>query len=91
MNLKQREAELLATTEADREEGNEANPFVFAESGPNRFRIMTLFFPNDDGVKIEEDLDLNEVSVEYFNDTERVTLTEGALYEWAIDQYENHF
>jgi hypothetical protein len=91
MNLKQREAELLATTEADREEGNEANPFVFAESGPNRFRIMTLFFSNDDGVKIEEDLDLNEVSVEYFNDTERVTLIEGALYEWAIDQYENHF
>jgi hypothetical protein len=91
MNLKQREAELLATTEADREEGNEENPFVYAESAPNRFRIMSFFFPNDDGVKIQEDLDLNEVSVEYFNDTERVTLTEGALYEWAIDQYENHF
>jgi hypothetical protein len=91
MNLKQREAELLATTEADREEGNEANPFVYAEGAPNRFRIMSFFFPNEDGVKIEEDLDLNEVSVEYFNDTERVTLTEGALYEWAIDRYENHF
>ena len=91
MNLKQREAELLATTEEDREEGNEANPIVFAEGGRNRLHIMTLFFPNDDGVKIERDLELDEVSVEYFNDIERVTLTEGALYEWAIDQYENHY
>jgi hypothetical protein len=91
MNLQQREAELLATTEADRDEMNENNPIVFAESGPNRFRVMTLFFPDNDGVTIQEDLELNEVTVSYFNNEGQVELGEGALYDWAINYYTDNF
>ena len=87
--LAEREAQVLATTEQEREEGNDSNPVLFAEARPNRFRILTYFFPEDDGVKIEEDLDLNTVAVEYFTEGETITLTEGALYEWALNQYEN--
>ncbi len=85
--LKLREAQLLAIT--DRDELDESNPIGFAEAGPNRFRLLTLFFPNDDGVRVQEDLDLNEISVQYFNDRESVELKEGALYEWALDYYRN--
>lgn len=88
-NLKEREAQVLAVTQEQREEGDDSNPILHAESGPNRFRIMTLFFPEDDGVRIQTDLDLNEVTVEYFSDDGRVELTEGPLYDWAIDLYEN--
>lgn len=87
--LTEREAQILATSEEDREVGDDANPIIFAESRPNRFRILSYFFPEDDGVKIEEDLDLGTITVEYFTDTETITVTEGALYEWAINQYEN--
>jgi hypothetical protein len=80
MNAKLREAQVLATTEADREEGNEGNPILYAEGGINRFQSMTLFFPEEDGVKVEEDLDLDIVSVYYFNEQGQEELTEGALY-----------
>ena len=36
-SLKEREAQVLAVTEEDREEMDENNPIIFAESGPNRF------------------------------------------------------
>ena len=85
--LKLREAQLLAIT--DREALDDSNPIGFAEAGPNRFRLLTLFFPNDDGIRVQEDLDLNEISVHYFNDRESVELKEGALYEWALDYYRN--
>ena len=91
MNLKQRESELLALTELDREEGSESNPILFAESGPNRFNIMSLFFPGDDGVKIQEDLELNLISVYYFNEEGQTELTSGAIYEWATKYYEDNF
>ncbi len=92
MNLQQREAELLALTEAQREEGDENNPILHAEAGPNRFLSMTLFFPQEDGVKVEKDLDLNEMRVHYFTrDNEETEVTEGALYEWAIRYYEENF
>jgi hypothetical protein len=84
-----REAQLLALTQKLREEGDDNNPILFAEAHPNRFRILSFFFPEEDGVKIQEDLDLGEISVEYFTDTETITLTEGALYEWALDLYRN--
>lgn len=86
-SLKLREAQLLAIT--DRDELDDSNPIGFAEAGPNRFRLLTLFFPNDDGIRVQEDLDLNEISVQYFNDKESVELKEGALYEWALDYYRN--
>ncbi len=92
MNLKQREAEILATTEADREEDN-GNPIVEAERCPNRFRVMSLFFSDSDGVTITEELDSDEqgqfIRVEYFNEEGEEEVTEGALYDWAIEYYEN--
>lgn len=90
MNIKEREAQILATTEEEREEGNEDNPIIHAEQGPNRFALMSLFFSDSDGVQIQEDLDLNEITVKYFTDDEDILITEGALYEWAINQYKNY-
>lgn len=91
MNLKQREAELLATTEADRDEMNEKNPIVFAEGAPNRFRVLTLFFPDNDGVTIQEDLELDEVTVSYFNKEGQEELTEGAIYDWALNYFTDNY
>jgi hypothetical protein len=88
-NIKEREEQLLALTEEERDKGDDSNPILFAEAGPNRFNILTFFFPEGDGVKIQTDLDLDETSVEYFNDSETVELTEGPIYDWAIDLYEN--
>ena len=87
-SIKEREEQLLALTQEERDTGDDSNPILFAESGPNRFHIMTLFFPETDGVRIQTDLDLNEVTVEYFSDDGRVELTEGPLYDWAIEIYE---
>ena len=88
-NLKLREEQLLALTEEERENGDDSNPILFAESGPNRFHIMSLFFPEGDGVTIQTDLDLDEVTVEYFSDGGTMKLEEGPLYDWAIDLYES--
>jgi hypothetical protein len=91
MNLKQRESELLALTDQQRDEGDESHPILHAEAGPNRFEVMSLFFPEEDGVKIEKDLDLDEVRVYYFNNEGQSELTEGALYDWALNYYEENF
>lgn len=88
-NLKLREEQLLALTEEERETGDDSNPILHAESGPNRFHSITLFFPEGDGVKVETDLDLDLRTVEYFNDKDTIELTEGPLYDWAVEIYEN--
>lgn len=88
-SLKEREAQVIAVKEEERERLDDSNPIIFAESGPNRFHLMTLFFPEGDGVTIQTDLELDTVTVEYFNDDERVELTEGPIYDWALDFYEN--
>jgi hypothetical protein len=87
-SIKVREEQLLALTQEERDIGDDSNPILFAESGPNRFHIMTLFFPEGDGVRIQTDLDLDEVTVEYFNDSQTIELTEGPIYDWAIEIYE---
>jgi hypothetical protein len=87
-NLKLREEQLLALTEEERETGDDSNPILYAESGPNRFHSITLFFPEGDGVKVETDLDLDERTVQYFNDSQTIELTEGPIYDWATDIYE---
>ena len=87
-SIKEREEQLLALTQEERDTGDDNNPILFAESGPNRFHIMTLFFPEGDGVRIQTDLDLDEVTVEYFNDSQTIELTEGPIYDWAIEIYE---
>lgn len=88
-NLKLREEQLLALTEEERETGDDNNPILHAESGPNRFHSITLFFPEGDGVKVETDLDLDIRTVEYFSEGETIELTEGPLYDWAVEIYEN--
>ena len=87
-NLKLREEQLLALTEEERENGDDSNPILYAESGPNRFHSITLFFPEGDGVKVETDLDLDERTVQYFNDSQTIELTEGPIYDWAVEIYE---
>lgn len=85
--LKQREAQVLALTEEERETGNEDNPILYAESGPCRFRTLSFFFPDGDGVEIVEDLDNEEeVTVKYFDDSNSIELNDGPLYEWAMER-----
>jgi len=99
--LKARNEEALALTEAVREaleeaeDMGESNPFIFAESAPNRFRMMSLFLEdvsggNNDGVKITEDVESGEIEIEYFTDIDQVPLTEGAVYDWALNFYKNN-
>lgn len=85
-----REAQVLVTTEEVREAGYEGNPIVFAEQGPNRFRVMSWFFPEEDGVNITEDIDTETYTVNYFNDQGEIELEPSSpLYQWAVDLYEN--
>lgn len=94
--LEVRTAQVLALTEEEKEDADEDNPILFAEQGPNRFALMSLFFQDkaggdNDGVRIEEDLDLNTVTVHYFTEEGEVELTEGAVYEWAIKFYQENY
>ena len=78
-------AELIENiTEEQREEYSEENPIFHAEQGPNRFATMSLFFNETEGVTITEDLELNEITIEFFNGKENVEIVEGALYRWAL-------
>ena len=82
-----RNQQVEATTEEEREGGGDDNPIIYAESGPNRFNVMSLFFTDSDGVKIEEDTETREILIQYFNDSETTQLTEGAVYDWALNFY----
>ena len=87
-----REAQIRAVTDEMREEGDDSNPIISAESAPNRYYTITYFFPEDDGVRIEEDLDPaggEKYRVFYFDDEGEKEVTEGTLYEWAIKTYES--
>jgi len=89
--LTTRTEQVKALTEADREEYSDTNPIIFAEQGPNRYSFITLFFPEDDGVRITEDLDLGDIEVIYFDTTgKEQEIKEGALYEWAFDYYQSN-
>ena len=89
--LATRTAQLLAITDADRESGNSENPILLAESQPNRYQFVIVFFTDFDGVKITEDLNDEdaELSVQFFNTETEQDLIEGALYDWAINYYQN--
>lgn len=89
--IEERTAQLLSITEEQRDSSDESNPILYAESGPNRFALMSLFFNDSDGVQIQEDLELNEITVKFFNDNEEQEITAGALYEWAIKFYKNNY
>lgn len=90
--LSERAAQILAYTDEDRDAMDDSNPITFAESGPNRFHLMSLFFSDrdgsSDGVQIQEDADLNEITIKYFKDGEPdIELTEGPVYDWALAMY----
>jgi hypothetical protein len=90
--LEERAAAILAYTDEDRDAMDDSNPITFAESGPNRFHLMSLFFSDkngsEDGVQIQEDCDLGEITVKYFNEGEAdIELTEGPVYDWALAMY----
>lgn len=88
--LKQREAEVLAITEEERENGEESNPILYAEAGPCRYRSTTYWFPDGDGVIVEENMDDEEdITVKYMHGEDTVELTDGPLYDWAVGLYES--
>lgn len=90
-NLKLREQQVIALTEEEREIGDDSNPILYAESGPCRYQSVTYWFPGEDGVVIEQNMDDEEdITVKYMNGDETIELTEGPLYEWAINQYDNN-
>ena len=89
--LQELEAHLSLVNDDMRDAGDESNPIIFAESGPNRFNLMSLFFNDSEGVRIEEDLDLKEITVQLFSDTGTQELTEGTLFEWAITYYKENY
>jgi hypothetical protein len=92
--LKEREAQVLATTDEDRDAMDEENPIINAEGAPNRFQVMALFFDDTDsgdGVRIQEDLDLGEVTVTYFNKYRAERLDSGPVYEWALNFYRENY
>jgi len=41
-------------------------------------------------VKITEDVESGEIEIEYFTDIDQVPLTEGAVYDWALNFYKNN-
>lgn len=86
--LTEREAQAKQVTREERESGATDNPLIEAEYYPNRFQSLTYFFPENDGVKIEQDLDLDTIKVEYFFEGGSEEITEGALYEWALERWE---
>lgn len=91
-SIKQREAEISAVTDEQRDEVDESNPIIHAETGPNRFYTMSMFFPEEDGVRIQEHLGLNEIEVFYFDtDGKETQLEEGILFDWAINYYKENF
>ena len=99
--LQTRNEQVIALTDEMREELEGAddmgvsNPILFAEQGPNRFKVMSLFFEDvagghNDGVKIQEDLDLGEITITYFTDEDETELTQGAVYDWALNFYKTN-
>ena len=97
-SLDLRAAQILAITDADREAGDETNPIIFAEHGPNRFNVMSLFFEDkpggiNDGVTIEEHLGSGDITVKYFTEAyaDTIELESGPVYEWAINHYKENF
>lgn len=89
--LAERTAQLLAITPEIRDEYSDENPILYAEQGPNRFALMSLFFSDNDGVQIQEDLELNDITIKYFTDDNDLVLTEGPIYDWALDFYKTNY
>lgn len=88
--LKLREEQVLQVKEEERENGDDSNPIIYAESGPCRYQSVTYWFPDGDGVIVEVNMDdEDDFTVRYMDGEESIDLTDGPLYEWAVEQYEN--
>lgn len=87
-----REAQILALTEKDREEADSDNPIIYAETAPCHYQSETFWFPEGDSVEVVQNLDWEEDLEVYYQEQggERVQITEGALYEWAIERWESN-
>jgi hypothetical protein len=95
--LQTRNEQVIALTDEVRQELEEAedmgdsNPILYAESAPCRYQSVTYWFTEEDGVIIQQDMDIVEdITVKYMSGDEIIELTEGPLYDWAIDQYESN-
>lgn len=88
-----REEQILAVTEEERDEVDANNPIIFAETAPNRFAMMSLFFEEEDGVRIVEDIDLHSIEVFYFDTEGKETQLEetSVLYQWASDYFQQNW
>ena len=84
--LETREAQARALASGD---ATEPNPIEEAGDFPNRFNTLSFFFEEGDGVEIVQDLDNQEGEPEvyYFFEGGREQITEGALFEWAIEKW----
>ena len=84
--LADREAQAQVLASGDT---SEPNPIEEAGDFPNRFSTLSFFFEEGDGVEIVQDLDNQEEEPEvyYFFEGGREQITEGALFEWAIEKW----
>ena len=91
--LQLREEQVLAVTEREREDVDTGNPIIYAETAPNRFASMTLFFEEEDGVRIVENIDLKIIEVYYFDTEGKETQLEetSTLYQWASEYFEERW
>lgn len=87
--LSEREAQAKAIAGKDRDGLDEEHPIIYAESAPCRYQSITYWFPDGDGVRVEQSLDDEEDIKVYYLGEEEIALTDGALYEWAMDQFNN--
>ena len=92
-DLKELEQALDEVTQEMREaDGEPTNPILVAESAPNRFSTMSLFFDDIRGVRIERDNDLDSLAVYLFDDSGEIELDEESLLadwsrEFFLDNY----
>ena len=91
--LQLREEQILAVTEREREDLDTDNPIIYAETAPNRFASMTLFFEEEDGVRIVEDIDLKIIEVFYFDTegNETALSVASTLYQWASEYFQDNW
>ena len=88
--LAEREAQALEIAGKDRDEVSDEHPIIYAQSGPCRYQSITYWFPEEDGVMVQQSLDNEEeITVKYLTGEEEIDLTEGALYDWALEQFYN--
>lgn len=86
--LTEREAQAKLANEGDE---TEANPLNEAQDYPSRFQTLSFFLEDEEGIEIVQDLDDGQedsVRVYYFWQGGREMITEGALYEWALERWE---